>query len=256
MFKILRILVLLLILASVWGTYRTQQTIVKDWSGVITIKVIPVYADNSLNTRSFVKSLRPKDFEEVRRYLNETAKLYTRDLSNVINLELEAPIASVPPSLPRADSGRIAYISWSLRLRWWAWKNQLDDHENYHVRLFMLYQSPAANVKLAHSTGLRKGLIGLINARAFRSNKRFHNVVLTHELLHIFGATDKYDTATGEPFYPQGYVTPNAKPLWPQKYAEIMGRAKALSQTEYEVAERLSHTRVAELTAKEIGWLH
>lgn len=256
MFKIIRILVLLVVLASVWGTYRMQQTVAKNWSGVITIKVIPVIADNSLNTRSFVKSLRLEDFQEVAYYLKQNAKKHKVDLSNVINLELEAPTGSTPPNLPSADAGRLALIAWSLRLRWWAWKNKPKGHRDYHVRLFMLYQSPAKGVKLAHSTGIRNGLIGLINARAYRPNKRFHNVVLTHELLHIFGASDKYDMSTGEPMYPHGYVSPNSKPRWPQKYAEIMGRARALSSDEYEVAERLSHTRIADLTAREIGWIN
>ncbi len=232
-----------------------QQSIAEDWSGVVSIKVIPVIADNSLQTRAFVKSLKPKDFSEVDRYLTESAKQYGLDLSNVIDLELESPIESVPPSLPEAGAGRLAQALWSLRLRWWAWQNQLDDHEDYHIRLYMLYQSPAQGVRLAHSTGLRNGLIGLINARAIKLNKRFHNVVLTHELLHIFGASDKYNLTTGEPFYPEGYVLPNAQPRWPQQHAEIMGRAKALSQTRFEVAERLSHTRISELTASEIGWV-
>lgn len=256
MFKILRILVLFLILASVWGTYRIQQTVTKDWSGVITIKIIPVVADNSSKTRMFVKSLGPKDFKEVTRYLAESGKVYDRNLNNVINIELAAATDSIPPSFPDADSGRLTDIVWSLRLRWWAWQNQLADHEENHVRLFVLYQSPASGVKLAHSTGVRNGLIGLINARALKSNKRFHNVVLTHELLHIFGATDKYNIATGEPLFPQGYVAPKSAPRWPQKYAEIMGRARALSQQEYEVAERLSHTRIGDVTAKEIGWVN
>jgi len=255
MFKILRIVVLLFILASVWGTYRMQLSIAEDWSGVVTIKVIPVIADDHLNTAKFVRSLRPKDFDEVSRYLVQSAKGYGLELSNVIQVDLEAPINSAPPSIPQAGNSRLDLIIWSLRLRWWAWNNQLSDHQDYHIRLFMLYQSPASGVSLSHSTGLRNGLIGLINARALRPNKRFHNVVLVHELLHIFGATDKYDIATGRPIYPQGYVLPNAKPYWPQPHAEIMGRARQISADSFEVAERLSQTRLSELTASEIGWL-
>lgn len=254
MFKILRIILLLLVLASVLGTYLTHQAVAKDWTGEIIIKVIPVLADNNLNTRSFVTSLEPKDFEEVSQYLNQSAKRYGLDLSRVIRLELEAPISSVPPSLPEVSDGLLTQIIWALRLRWWSWNNQLNDHEDNHIRLFMLYQSPADGVQLGHSTGIRNGLIGLINARAFQASKRFHNVVLMHELLHIFGASDKYNLSTGEPFYPEGYVSPNANPRWPQTHAAIMGRAKAISQTEFQVAERLGHTRITELTAKEIGW--
>ena len=244
----------MIVLFSVWGTYRMQQSVASDWSGIVTIKVIPVIADNSLNTGRFVKSLRPNDFDEVSRYLIESAKNYGVDLTNVIQLQLEDPISSIPPIVPSAKEGYLSRIVWSLKLRWWAWNNQLSDHQDYHIRLFMLYQSPAAGVALPHSTGLRNGLIGLVNARAAKSNKRFHNVVLTHELLHIFGASDKYDLSSGAPLYPEGYVSPNATPRWPQRYAEIMGRARAINQQKFEVAERLGHTRVAELTAKEIGW--
>jgi len=254
MFKILRVVVLLIVLFSVWGTYRMQQTVTKGWSEPVTIKVIPVIADNSLNTSKFVQSLTPKDFSEVSRYLNESAKNYGLDLSNLIQVQLEEPINSVPPTIPSAKEGNFTRIVWSLRLRWWAWQNELNDHQNYHIRLFMLYQSPPKGVKLPHSTGLRNGLIGLINARASNASKRFHNVVLTHELLHIFGASDKYDLITGIPLFPEGYVSPNATSRWPQKYAEIMGRAKPINRQEYDVAERLSHTRIGELTAKEIGW--
>jgi hypothetical protein len=222
---------------------------------VVTIKVIPVIVDDRLDTAKFANSLRPKDFQEVGLYLEQSGKRYGLDLSNVIEVDLEAPINSVPPGVPDASSSRLDRMLWSLRLRWWAWKNQLDDHQDYHIRLFMLYQSPARGVQLGHSTGLRNGLIGLINARALRSNKRFHNVVLVHELLHIFGATDKYDIASGEPIYPQGYVLQNTSPRWPQPYAEIMGRARQTSASDFEVAKRLAATRLSELTAKEIGWL-
>ncbi len=244
----------MLVLFSVWGTYLMQKSVAKDWSGLITIKVIPVFADRSLSTRRFVKSLKPDDFSEVSRYLTENAKAYGLDLSNVLDVRLEPPIESTPPLVPSQDASRLAKLVWSLQLRWWAWKNQTSEHQDYHVRLFMLYQSPQKGVRLAHSTGLRNGLIGLINARAFKENKRFHNVILVHELLHIFGATDKYDLTTGQPIFPQGYISPDARPRWPQRYAEIMGRARALSKEKFEVAVRLRQTRISELTAYEIGW--
>jgi len=243
------------VLFSVWGTYRIQHNVTRDWGGAVIIKVIPVIADSSSSTRSFVDSLESKDFKEVGQYLNQSAKSYGLDLSNVIQIQLEDSIDSVPPSIPETGAGKLAQTLWALRLRWWAWKNQLSDHEDFHIRLFMLYQSPDKGVRLAHSTGLRNGLIGLINARAFTNHKRFHNVVLTHELLHIFGASDKYDIETGIPHYPEAYLSPNARPRWPQRYAEIMGRAKPISRDKFEVAERLNHTRIGDLTAKEIGWL-
>jgi len=251
MFKILRILVLLFVLGSVWSTYLIQQNVASDWNGFITIKVIPVNVDGSRATQRFIDSLQVKDFDEVQRYLTKSAEPYGVDLDNGIDVRLEAAISSPPPVVPSSDSGYLATGFWSLRLRFWAWQNQPADHESSFIRLYMLYQSPASGESLPHSTGLRKGLIGLINARAHTSQKRFHNVVLTHELLHIFGAKDKYDLSSGEPLYPQGYLNPESSS---QAYAEIMARAKPLKNGRLELARTLSQVRIGQLTADEIGW--
>jgi len=251
MFKILRILILLFVLASVYSTYLIQQNVASDWNGFITIKIVPVNVDGSRVTQRFIDTLKIKDFEEVERYLIKSAESYGVDIDNGMSIELEPTISSPPPSLPSSDSGSISTGFWSLRLRFWAWQNQASDHESSFIRLYMLYQSPVSGTRLPHSTGLRKGLIGLINARAKTSQKRFHNVVLTHELLHIFGAQDKYDLSTGEPLYPQGYLNPQRSS---QAYAEIMARAKPLENRRFEVATTLSQVRVGRLTADEIGW--
>jgi len=252
MFKILRILVLLLILISVWGTYRIQQTVAEDWSGVVTIKVIPVIADDKPSTQRFVSKLKAKDFDEVSRYLISNAKPYKLDLTNVIELQLEPAIESIPPEVPESGSNFLSVALWSLRLRYWAWQNETPDHEAYFIRLYMLYQSPVGNAPLPHSTGLQNGLIGLVNARANSGSKKFHNVILTHELLHILGASDKYDLTTGEPLYPQGYL--NQQSRYPQRHAEIMARAKPFQDGSFEVAETLSRTRIGPITAQEISW--
>jgi len=210
-----------------------------------------VNVDESRVTQRFIDSLKPKDFDEVQRYLVKSAESYGVDLENGLDIQLEPSISSVPPVIPNSDSGYLMTGLWSLNLRYWAWKNQAHDHESSFIRLYMLYQTPSSGERLPHSTGLRKGLIGLINARAKSSQKRFHNVVLTHELLHIFGAKDKYDLSTGEPLYPQGYLNPQ---LSSQTHTEIMARAKPLKNGRFEVAKTLSQVRIGRLTADEIGW--
>ncbi len=251
MFKLLRILILLFVLASVYSTYLIQQNIVSDWNGFITIKIVPVNVDGSRATQRYIDTLDIKDFEEVERYLIKSAESYGVDINNGMSIELEPALSSPPPPLPKLDSGFISTSFWSLRMRFWAWRNQAADHESSFIRLYMLYQSPASATRLPHSTGLRKGLLGLINVRAKNSAKRFHNVVLTHELLHIFGAQDKYDLSTGTPLYPQGYLNPQRSS---QAYAEIMARAKPLEGGRFEVAKTLSQVRIGRKTADEIGW--
>ena len=80
-------------------------------------------------------------------------------------------------------------------------------------------------------------------------------MIITHELLHIFGAHDKYNLDGGLPSYPFGYATPNKKPLFPQSKAEIMGRSIPIEENRAEVATRLRQIVIGEQTAKEIGWL-
>ena len=255
MFKSLRILALLIVLMSVLATYMLQRNINKNWSGARSIKIIPVYADDKPSTHDFVESIKVEDFQEIVSYLEKNASVYDLDLSNALLIDLEAPIDKLPPALPDPQSGYLSQVLWSLKLRWWAWQHEGDDYSDGQIRLFVMYQSPVENVRLPHSTGLRNGLLGLIHARALRKDKRLHNVILVHELLHIYGASDKYNLLTGEPLFPQGYFKPEQRPVLPQRYAELMGRSIPISQSEFKVAERLSQTRIGELTAREIGWL-
>jgi hypothetical protein len=81
-------------------------------------------------------------------------------------------------------------------------------------------------------------------------------VVIAHELLHVFGATDKYDPATNQPLVPQGLANPQARPLYPQRKAEIMGGRIALSPTEARMPSSLRASLVGPETAREIGWMH
>lgn len=79
--------------------------------------------------------------------------------------------------------------------------------------------------------------------------------MVTHELLHTFGATDKYDLATGQPIYPLGYTQPEQQPLYPQRQAEIMGGYIALSATQNKMPDSLTQVGLNKATAIEVGWL-
>ena len=83
-----------------------------------------------------------------------------------------------------------------MRLRWWAWRHDRYDGPRPHVRVFVQYFAPLADHALAHSLGLRGGMIVIANAFASAEQEGANNVVIAHELLHTFGATDKYDPAT------------------------------------------------------------
>ena len=71
-----------------------------------------------------------------------------------------------------------------------------------------------------HSVGLPNGLVGLINAFADHGYTGSNNTVIVPELMHTFGATDKYQ-ANNLPSHPRGYAEPYRQPLFPQIKAEI-----------------------------------
>lgn len=109
--------------------------------------------------------------------------------------------------------------------------------------------------ELKHSTALERGRIGSVNLFASEKQSQQNNVVLLHELLHGFGATDKYNLNNGQPIFPFGYAEPNKTPLYPQTVAEIMGGSVPLSQHKSEMPDSIHQTVVSELTAQEIGWV-
>jgi hypothetical protein len=123
------------------------------------------------------------------------------------------------------------------------------------IRIYVIYHDPAQQPRLAHSLGLKEGLIGVVNAYASKAYSVRNNVVIAHEFLHTLGATDKYDPVSHQPVYPQGYAQPEQKPLYPQNLAEVMGGRIPVSGTHSEIPASLKQTVIGRVTAAEINWL-
>ncbi len=159
------------------------------------------------------------------------------------------------PPLPPEHPSTLDAILWSLHLRWWAWRHDRIDGPKPQVRLFVLFHDPERMSALPHSTGLNKGRIGVIHAFASRPQRRQNAVVIAHELLHTFGASDKYDLATLQPIYPAGYAEPALSPRLPQSKAEIMGGRTPVDEQHAEIPASLADTVIGAETAQEIGLL-
>lgn len=138
-------------------------------------------------------------------------------------------------------------------MRWWA-SGVTDDQDRVDpdVRIFVRYHSPEKEVVLENSVGLQKGMVGIVNAYASRRHAGTNNVIIAHEFLHTLGATDKYDPVTGLPNYPNGYAEPDKKPVFPQRYAEIMGGRIALSNNDAMIPKSLKYAIIGDQTAREI----
>jgi hypothetical protein len=118
----------------------------------------------------------------------------------------------------------LSVMSWSLKMRWWAGSaTDAQDTIEPDVRIFVRYHRPDMAVRLENSVGLQKGMVGIVNGYASRRHRGTNNVIIAHEFLHTLGATDKYSPVDGHPVGPDGIAEPTRSPLYPQRYADIMG---------------------------------
>ena len=140
-------------------------------------------------------------------------------------------------------------------MRWWAKQVSSDVGPPAHIQMFVLYNDPELNPRVPHSLGLQKGLLGVVHVFASDRDVGGNNVVITHELLHTVGASDKYDPQTNRPIFPIGYAEPDKQPTLPQEFAEIMAGRLPLSQTEMRQVRDLREVVVGEYTAREIRWI-
>ncbi len=140
-------------------------------------------------------------------------------------------------------------------MRWWSFRNTGQDGlAPDDIRMFVLYQNRKSNAPLERSVGIQNGSYGVVNAVASRQMTARNRIVITHELLHILGASDKYDLGSGQPVAPDGLANPEKSPLYPQKRAEIMGARIATSATSWRRPATLKSCVIGAGTAAEISW--
>lgn len=253
MTRALRIVLLLFALATVaqWAWIERQR--VTEWAHPLRVVAYPVDADDTEAARSYLAGVDAAAFAEVEDYFAEQAKRYGLKLARPVEIFLGPRVANQPPELP-SGSSVLGALSWSLRMRFWAWRNDDYPGPKPHVRLFVVYHDPAKSPRLAHSTGLAKGMIGVVRVFAAKSQQRVNNVVIAHELLHTFGASDKYDPSTNMPLFPDGYADPGANPRFAQRHAEIMAGRIPRSPFAAEIPASLDETLIGARTAVEIHW--
>jgi len=252
MFRKFRILILLLALATVALAAWRAESRLTAWERTIHVALYPIAGDNSAKTASYLETLDNDSFQEISQWIDQEMQRYGKGVLQPVVIRVAPPQKVLPP-LPDANGSALDNILWSLKLRWWA--SQHDDiaGPQPQIRLFVLYHDPDSNDRLEHSVGLSKGQLGLIHAFASRRQHRQNAVVIAHEMLHTFGATDKYDLHNLQPIFPDGYAEPDRQPLLPQRRAEIMGGRVPVTTTQADIPSGLRETLIGALTAREIG---
>ena len=249
----MRIVVLLSILfVIVVGTWMTEQRMAA-WERPILVTIYPIIADDEPATERFVKRIDEDTFDEVNHFFEREARPYGFTVTPAFRFQVAEPTREMPHAIPdQFNTFDIAL--WSLKMRWWSWRKTFgDDLVNPDIQMFVLYHSLNGNNELGISVGMRKGRYGIVKAYARNGLQGSNHVVFTHELLHVLGATDKYVLSTGQPIHPEGFAEPDRKPLFPQRYAEIMGGQIPLSSQDAAVPNGLAECRIGRVTAVEIG---
>ncbi len=252
-FRNLRVAILLGVLLLVLNYTLGQRLHSTTWSDPLEVVIYPLNADGKLETTAYIRSLTQRHFEPIATFFRREAHRWGVIEANPIRVTLGATVDAPLP--PEPGNSLLSRLLWSLRIRYWAWRHTPDAASNFQrIRVFVPYQQGSDGKPLAHSLGLQKGLLGIVNAYALPRQRRQNNVVIAHEIMHTVGALDRYDS-NGNPIYPDGYAEPERKPLYPQRRAAIMAGRIALTTGQSKMPRSLKSCVVNRLTASEIGWL-
>ena len=253
-FKNIRITILLLILAYVAFDSFLSHSRATNWKHPLRVVIYPINADKSAATQRYISQLKTSQFDDIKAFMKREASRYGLALSTPIYIQLSQTIRSTPPPIPKNRS-ILNTMLWSLQLRYWSWKTDNYKGPKPQIRAYALYFDPKKHKGLAHSTGLKKGKLAMIQLFSHPKYTTQNHVIIMHELLHTLNATDKYKLSNNQPFFPTGYAEPQRKPRYPQRWAEIMGGRIPLSPVKARTPSSLRKVLIGPQTAKEIRWL-
>ncbi len=244
----------MLLIGVALGSWLTSKRST-DWQQPLWIAVYPINADNSPVTQQYIEQLELADFQTIETFMSEEAQEFNLALKQPFTIKLAPQVKSLPPEPPQPGAATWEIIIWSLKLRYWAYQANTFQGPAPHIRVFVKYFDVKDKQPLAHSLGLPQGMLGVINAFAANKMTQSNSVVITHEILHTLGATDKYDLATGLPLFPEGYAESDRSPRYPQEIAEIMAGKIPVSADKAAIPKGLDQVIIGPKTAREILWI-
>ncbi|WP_286239332.1 hypothetical protein [Neptuniibacter halophilus] len=250
----IRLTLLLLLLLVVSLNALLSRIRSSDWEETLILVIYPINADERQDTQQYLDALSEEHFEEIEWFLRQQAALYGLSLTDPLRVHLAPPVNGHPPP-PPLNPSMLDSVIWSLELRYWAWRNDNWQGESADIRVYLRLFSPQNRQVLAHSLGLQKGMIGVVNGFASIDYQAQNNFVTLHEVLHTLGARDKYDPATNQPLWPEGYADPYQYPRLPQYRAEIMGGRVPETAAFSLIPSSLQQVMIGPQTAAEINWI-
>ncbi len=256
LFKAIRIFVLLLILLIVGLNTVLSGIWATSWENTLWVGIYPINADGSEAVDQFITGLDEDTFLPIADYFSNEAERYDLSLAEPAKLLLAPEVESQPPPPPQSTNP-LAVMWWSLKMRWWVYQSDtFTEGPSPEIKIFVLYHPSGGEERLENSLGIRKGMFGVVHAYADYGLQPKNQVVIAHEILHTLGASDKYDPATQQPIFPEGFANPEQSPLYPQQMAEIMGSRIPHAENKAVMPPSLDFTIIGEKTAREIKWVN
>lgn len=250
-----RIAVLLVILAAVAGQAWLRHSRLIAWDHTLWVAVYAIPGDDSKATRVYLDALDASRFDEIERWAASEAAGFDLPLAEPLRLEYAGVLDELPPT-PPATGAFHEVMWWSLKMRRWAARMEGSvASPPGEISLFVIYHDPKRSPRVPHSLALKEAHLGVVHAFADERQHRTNAVIIAHELLHSLGATDKYDPATLQPEFPDGYADPDAEPRYPQTLAEVMAGRIPRSADAAEIPRSLDQVVIGTRTAREIRWL-
>jgi hypothetical protein len=184
---------------------------------------------------------------------------YRASPAQAVHVSVFGPVSvdrGPPPDPAGSELLELAKHSYAL----WRWTRAVDQGANlptraFDSRIYLIVRPPRdARQKWVEGSSEQGGRVGVARIELDASMGDFALFVVTHELMHTLGASDKYGP-DGRALVPDGLAEPDRSPLYPQAAAEIMARNVVLSPSEERPPDTLGELRVGAATAREIGWL-
>ena len=252
----IRIGVLLAVLAGVLayaGLDARSRRRRNDWEETLPVAVVLLrrgHVDEAAvgSLRRRLPALEAKLGEELQRHRATTLRPFSFVLHGPVDVTAGAPL---PEGLGAWDVVVNTY-------RRWRYTRAIDAAagvgSGYASRIYVVVKPSDGGGQLTvEGSSELNGRVGMVEVELDGGMVDFALMVVTHELLHTLGASDKYD-ATGHAMVPDGLADPGRSPLYPQERVEVMARNRPLGGGVEKPPSKLAELAVGDATAREIGW--
>lgn len=165
--------------------------------------------------------------------------------------------AATPPPPAPVEDGVVELVRHTFAR--WRWTRAIDAEADVRARgldgrLYVVARPAEGDTQTVEGLSEQGGRVGIALVELDEEMVDFALFVATHELFHTLGASDQYGP-DGRAKDPGGFAEPDRRPRWPQRWAEVMARARPVAPGVEETPESLDELAVGDATAREIGWI-